>query len=177
MSTDLIASERKLFRYEWIWVKSRGAGFLNANKMPLRIHENILVFYKKCPPYSPQFTAGRPYKRTTHTYSTLYDCQKPHTTVNPTGGRYPTDVLYFPKTKESSHPTEKPVALLEYLIKTYTREGETVCDCFMGCGSTGVACVRTNRNFIGVEMQENFFIEAKQRIETAEFLNEPKQDT
>ena len=167
---DLIVSNRKWFRYEWIWQKAQGTGHLNANRMPLKIHENILIFYDKLPTYNPQKTYGHAYYRAKHYKgSTNYGKQDECETICADGSRYPTDVIKYAQcncTKEKPiHPTQKPVDLLEYLIKTYTNEGETVLDNCMGSGSTGVACVNTNRDFIGIELDENYFQIAKNRIE------------
>lgn len=173
-TTSLINAAPKLFRYEWIWQKDNLTGFLNANKMPLKCHENILVFYEKLPTYNPQFTQGEPYYKKCRKDSTNYHPGIAGITNNPSGKRYPKDIIKFniPKKAfgkgEKYHPTEKPVDLLEYMIKTYTNEGETVLDNCMGSGSTGVACVNTNRNFIGIELDENYFEIAKQRIKAAE---------
>lgn len=167
-AVDLINACRKYFRYEIIWRKTMHTGFLNANKMPLRAHENILVFYRKLPVYNPQKTKGDPYKAKYRGGATtdLYGSQKPYEINNITGDRHPHDVLVFPKSHHKSlHPTQKPVELMEWLVKTYTNDGDTVLDCFMGSGSTGVACVRNNRNFIGMELQEKYFEIAKNRIE------------
>lgn len=159
----LAMSNTKLLRYEWIWEKQQGTGHLNAKKMPMKSHENILVFYKKLPTYNPQMREGTPYKCKSGKGSTNYREQKSVITEN-AGNRYPLDVLKF-KSDKGYHPTQKPVALLEYLIKTYTNENETVLDNCMGSGSTGVACINTNRNFIGIEINKNYFDVAKKRIE------------
>lgn len=159
------ASNLKMLRYEWIWQKNMGTGFLNANKMPLKAHENILVFYSKLPTYNPQKSGGgKPYtqKQNAKKPSFNYGKHTTWTTIN-NGERYPLDVLKF-GFERGSHPTQKPVPLCEYLIKTYTNEGETVLDNCMGSGTTGVACVNTNRSFIGIELDENYFEIAKQRI-------------
>lgn len=169
---ELIMSQRKLFRYEWIWEKSLGVGFLNAKKMPLRCHENILVFYRKLPTYNPQHWFDKPYQKplwqgkVTKNYN-LLDRQEPY--ENPTGKRYPIDILQFYTASThtniiSIHPQQKPVPLLEYLIRTYTNEGELVLDATMGSGSTGVACMNTRRQFIGFELEEKFFNIAQKRI-------------
>lgn len=152
------------YKYEWIWRKSFATGFLNSKRMPLRAHENILVFYKKPPTYNPQFTQGKPYKTKNGALSPVYDENFASVETVSDGRRYPIDVLDF-KIEKGLHPTQKPVALLEYLIKTYTNEGETVLDNCMGSGSTGVACNRLNRNFIGIELNKNYFDVAKERIE------------
>lgn len=168
-SVDCVNSNRKQFRYEWIWQKSQGVGFLNANKMPLRSHENILVFYNKLPTYNPQFTSGKPYRHGENGSSSNYRELLPHSTINDNGKRFPKDILKFTSVNCSSqkkfHPTQKPVDLLEYLIKTYTNEGDLVLDNCMGSGSTGVAALNTGRNFIGMELDEHYFEVAKERIE------------
>lgn len=160
----LAVSNLKLFRYEWIWVKEQGTGHLNVNKMPLKKHENILVFYKKLPTYNPQFIKETPYKTISGRTSSNYGKQKDKVLTVNSGYRYPTDILQFSRDKEKVHPTQKPIALLEYLIKTYTNEGDLVLDNCMGSGSTGVACVNTNRCFIGIEKDKNYFEIAKERI-------------
>lgn len=158
-------SNLKLLRYEWIWEKDNGTGFLNAKKMPLKIHENILVFYKKPPCYNPQMRTGfKPYKCKQGRHSTNYGLYEQGHITESDGERYPIDIIEFKK-DSGLHPTQKPVALLEYLIKTYTNEGDVVLDNCIGSGSTGVACVHTNRNFIGIELDENYFNIAKERIE------------
>lgn len=162
---ELIKSNIKEFRYEWIYHKPNAVGFLNANRMPLRAHENILVFYKKLPTYNPQKTKGKPYlaksgNKKTKNYGKF---ETNYHTANTTGERYPIDIIKFSK-ECGLHPTQKPVALLEYLIKTYTNKGETVLDNCMGSGSTGVACINTGRKFIGMELEEKYFNIAKERI-------------
>ena len=163
-SAELVHSNLKLFKYEWIWQKDNGTGFLNAKKMPLKIHENILVFYKKLPLYNPQMRTGfKPYKCKQGRHSTNYGAYEQGHITESNGERYPIDIIKFKK-DSGLHPTQKPVELLEYLIKTYTNEGETVLDNCMGSGSTGVACVNTNRNFIGYELDEKYFEIAEKRI-------------
>lgn len=162
----LACSNLTLFRYEWIWVKQQGTGHLNAKKMPMKAHENVLVFYKKLPTYNPQMREGKPYVCKSGRGSTNYREQKSVITEN-SGFRYPLDVLSFQSDK-GLHPTQRPVALLEYLIKTYTNDGETVLDNCMGSGSTGIACINTNRNFIGIELDPTYFETAKKRLEEAE---------
>lgn len=157
-------------KYEWIWEKTAATGFLNAKKAPMKAHENILVFYKSLPIYNPQKTYGH---KPTNNYTKSND--KPDgdcygKTVSVSGGgdtsRYPRSVQVFKsdKQKEALHPTQKPVALMEYLIKTYTNEGETVLDFTMGSGTTGVAALGCSRKFIGIEMDEKYFNIAKERI-------------
>ena len=163
-SAELVHSNLKLFKYEWIWQKDNGTGFLNAKKMPLKIHENILVFYKKLPLYNPQMRTGfKPYKCKQGRHSTNYGAYEQGHITESNGERYPIDIIKFKK-DNGLHPTQKPVELLEYLIKTYTNENETVLDNCMGSGSTGVACVNTNRNFIGYELDEKYFEIAEKRI-------------
>ena len=167
-SAELVHSNLKLFKYEWIWQKDNGTGFLNAKKMPLKIHENILVFYKKLPLYNPQMRTGfKPYKCKQGRHSTNYGAYEQGHITESNGERYPIDIIEFKK-DSGLHPTQKPVALLEYLIKTYTNEGEIVLDNCMGSGSTGVACINTNRNFIGYELDEHYFQIAKERLEQHE---------
>lgn len=163
-SAELVHSNLKLFKYEWIWEKDNGTGFLNAKKMPLKIHENILVFYKKLPLYNPQMRTGfKPYKCKQGRHSTNYGAYEQGHITESNGERYPIDIIKFKK-DSGLHPTQKPVELLEYLIKTYTNENETVLDNCMGSGSTGVACVNTNRSFIGYELDEKYFEIAEKRI-------------
>ena len=164
-------SNLKLLRYEWLWIKEQGTGNLNANKMPLKQHENILVFYKKLPTYNPQKTKGKPYK-IVREYNDNEIFGKTGTkngyiTKNE-GERYPTSTLYFNRgLKDRCHPTQKPVALFEYLIKTYTNEGEAVLDNCMGSGTTAIACINTNRNYIGFELDKHYCDIANERIRKA----------
>lgn len=160
------ASNLDMLRYEWIWEKPQGTGHLNAKRMPMKSHENILVFYRHLPTYNPQWEWGRPYTSTHTGDSTNYGKQADSVTSTSDGRRYPKDVLRFgrDKTDKHLHPTQKPVALLEYLIKTYTDSGDTVLDNCMGSGSTGVACVNTSRRFIGIELDDDYFNIASQRI-------------
>jgi len=167
-TSKLINSNMKWFKYEIIWDKKLSTGFLNAKKQVLRKHENILIFYKKQCIYNPQMTAGKQYdKGISYDESSNYGKQIPVRALNETGDRYPTSIIEFSNAdrRNKQHPTQKPVPLLEYLIKTYTNEGDTVLDNCMGSGSTGVACINANRNFIGIELDENYFNIAKKRIE------------
>lgn len=159
-------SNIKMLKYELIWEKEQGTGFLNAKKMPLKSHENILIFYKKLPTYNPQMRTGfKPYVAVRNTATSNYGKQIDSVTTISNGERYPLSVLKFKRDKDRIHPTQKPVALMEYLIKTYTNEGDLVLDNCMGSGTTGVACVSLNRNFIGIELDDKYFWIAKERIE------------
>ena len=164
----LVMSNPKMFRYEWIAEKSLATGFLNAKRMPMKAHENILVFYKKLPTYNAQMTKGKPYSITRRDIGGQYLHNFESIETKNEGTRCPRDVLrdlWQPYCGgKMYHPTQKPVPLLEYLIKTYTNEGDTVLDNCMGSGSTGVACVNTERDFIGVELDENYFDIARRRI-------------
>ncbi len=165
-------SNMRQLRYEWIWEKTTATGHLNAKKMPMKAHENIMVFYDSLPTYNPQKTTGH---KPVNSYTKHQDDGEIYgkTQVGITGGgsteRYPRSVLTFPTDKQKSalHPTQKPIALLEYLIKTYSNEGDIVMDNTFGSGSTGVAAANTNRNFIGIEKDDHYFELGKVRIEAA----------
>lgn len=170
---DLVNSNRKLFRYDLVWDKVLTSGFLNAKRMPLRQHEQIAIFYKKLPTYNPQFTQGKPLhgKGTSYMDKELKNQNygQFHQTEDLRKGsteKYPTSILKFPKPHPSvaKHRTEKSIECIEYLIKTYTNEGDLVLDNCMGAGSCGIACKRSNRNFIGIELDKNYFNIAKDRI-------------
>lgn len=170
-AADLVYSNRKWFRYEWIWHKPMAVGFLNANRMPLRAHENILVFYEKLPKYHPQKTLGKPYVNNgCAAQSANYGKYFSVPSISLDGARFPIDVIRFSNANSAKkiHQTEKPIDLLEYMIRTYTDEGETVLDSCMGSGSCGVACRHLGRNFIGIEKDAGYFEAAKKRIEEAE---------
>lgn len=177
-AVDLINANRKMFRYEWVWSKPKAVGFLNANKMPLRAHENVLVFYRALPTYNPQFSTGKPYTRRQkdEPFGGVYHGRRESITVNDGNRYYPRDVIQFAqpvpnsKTERRIHPTQKPVALMEFLVKTYTNEQETVLDATMGSGSTGVACINSRRRFIGFETDKTFFDAARERLQRAENL-------
>lgn len=158
-------SNLKMLKQEWIWRKEGGTGFLNAKKAPLKNHENVMVFYSKPGIYNPQMRMGfKPYTCVKGGETENYNPSGEVTTVSD-GSRYPLTVLDFARDKNKMHPTQKPVALMEYLIRTYTHEGMTVLDNCMGSGTTGVACVNTGRNFIGIEMDAGYFQVAKDRID------------
>lgn len=171
-AAELIQSNLKCFKYVWIWYKHYTRGFLNAKKQPLRTTEQIAVFYKKQCTYNPQMRKGK--LRQKGNSSKQRGCYGKYKAINAVNDTYyPTDILDFVGVSnlKTQHPAQKPVPLLEYLIKTYTNEGETVLDNCMGSGSTGVACVNTNRNFIGIELDEHYFQIAKERIEKAGVKN------
>lgn len=163
------APKKMPYRYSWIWHKTMAAGFLNSHRAPLRAYETLYVFYKHLPTYNPQMRYGfKPYERRNDP-----NCSKNYHSFGVTisksnGERYPIDVINFSNADNhnSVHPTQKPVDLLEYIIKTYTNEGDMVLDNTMGSGSTGVAAVKNNRRFIGMEMNEEYFKIAKERIES-----------
>ena len=174
-AVDLINANRKMFRYEWVWEKSLACGFFNANKMPLRAHENILVFYRRLPTYNPQFRTGKAYSRA-HMDAAgggVYRKRKGAITVNDGSHYYPRDVVKFTsvqslrKTEPRYHPTQKPIALMKFLVETYTNECEFILDATMGSGSTGVAAVSCGRKFIGFEKEKNFFDISCKRIAEA----------
>jgi site-specific DNA-methyltransferase (adenine-specific) len=173
-TSALVMSNVEMFKYTWVWVKNKKTGFLNAKKQPLRQVEDVVVFYKKQPTYIPQKTHGhKPVNSFTKHTSDGSTMGK--TKIGITGGgqtdRYPSNVLTIPVVNNDNsngdkfYPTQKPVALFEYLIKTYTLKGETVLDNCMGSGSTGVACKRLKRNYIGIEKNFEGFTIAKNRIE------------
>jgi site-specific DNA-methyltransferase (adenine-specific) len=174
-SSKLRVSNLQDYKYDWIWRKPRGTGYLNAKKQPLRDVENISVFYKKQCVYNPQFTKGEPYStlkggkisRVSKSGETTYGKYMIGAEFrnDNSGFRYPKQVIEFGVVERNTvHPTQKPVPLLEYLIKTYTNESDTVLDNCMGSGSTGIACLNTGRNFIGIEMDNDYFSSAKKRI-------------
>lgn len=162
------ASNIEDLRYEWIWQKESGSGHLNAKKAPMKNHENVLVFYSSPSVYNPQMRQGfKPYTQAQgKTKSQNYGAQTGAVTVSD-GSRYPLTVIEFARDKAKVHPTQKPVALMEYLIKTYTNEGEVVLDFTMGSGTTGVAARQTGRRFIGIERDEGYFDIAEARIMAA----------
>lgn len=166
----LTCSNLPMFKYSLVWEKTTATGHLNAKKMFMRAHEDLLVFYKKPPTYNPQMTHGHERKTANNVdrgklQSDVYGSEKGITSYSSTS-RYPRSVIKTSTDKQKSklHPTQKPVALMEYLIKTYTNEGETVLDFTMGSGSTGVAAKNLSRSFIGIELDDNYFEIAKERI-------------
>lgn len=162
---DVANSNREWLRYEWIWEKTTPTGFLNANRMPMKVHENILVFYDVLGTYNPQ-GLGYGKKQLCGSHSMCYDSDSNYAGGDSFWGakNYPRDILRYGKDPESEHPTQKPVALFEYLIRTYTNEGETVLDNCMGSGTTAVACIRSGRHYIGFEINEDYCRLAQERI-------------
>lgn len=171
----LVSSQLKNYKYEWMWVKNLKTGNLNARRMPMGGHETIQVFYKKPPTYNPQkrertteVKAGNKFNSKTENYgkqSELYvdrqsDLINPDTVIK--------GINCVHNSSGKVHPTQKPVELMEYLIRTYSNEGETILDFTMGSGSTGVACVNTNRNFIGIELDKDYFEIVNKRIKEAQ---------
>ena len=175
-TSKLINSNINNFRYEWVIEKDNATGFLNARRMPLKAHDNVVVFYDKLPLYNPQFTEGKPYKVNHHNNSPNYKhFNGEYQSINSDGKRFPRDVVKFNTKIQNGtvHPTQKAVNVLEYFIQTYTNEGETVLDSCMGSGSTGVACMNLNRDFVGIEKEPEYFNIAKDRILKAKKENLP----
>lgn len=177
-SSKMRMSNLKDYKYDWIWRKPRGTGHLNVKRQPMRDFENIMVFYKKQCTYNPQYTKGEPYSALkggkiskiseagVTTYGKFMNGAEYRNDNN--GFRYPKQVIEFGVVERNTlHPTQKPVELCEYLIKTYTNEGDTILDNCMGSGTTGVAAINLNRNFIGIELDKKYFEIAKERIENA----------
>lgn len=164
-------SNLKNLRYEIIWEKEKGTGFLNAKKMPLKNHENVLVFYRELPTYNPQFEKGKPYKCKQGRNSSNYnkDSSIEVLTIND-GFRYPKSVWKIPRDNDKLHPTQKPVALFEKLIKSYTNEGDLVLDNCIGSGTTAIACLNTKRRFFGIEKDEGYYNMTLERIKNYEHL-------
>lgn len=161
----LTCSNLEMFRYEWIWKKTKATGHLNAKRMPMKTHEQVLVFYRKSVKYEPQGTkrcdkiVKRGSNGCNYGKSGVLNIQ--------TVEGYPRSIQLFKSAGRTLHPTQKPVALMEYLIKTYTNEGETVLDFTMGSGTTGVACKNLGRDFIGIEKDDKYFEIARERIGSA----------
>ena len=159
-------SNLPMLRYEWIWEKTNATGFLNAGKMPLKAHENILVFYNKLPTFNPQKSKGHKKKTATRegVNSDIYG--NGSVTTYDSTERHPRDVVVFKSDKQISsiQCTQKPVALLEYILKSYSNEGDECLDFCMGSGSLGIACENLNRKFTGIEKDLNNFLKAKERL-------------
>lgn len=171
-TAQLMMSNPKIWRYNLIWKKgNRSTGFLNANRMPLRCHEDIVVFYKSLPTYNPQMFKGKPnHTRNVHSSVKNNRCygDMSQLPTKITEWKYPISVIDIDKEhKDQFHPTQKPVSLIEWLIKTYSNNGELILDNTMGSGTTAVACVNTNRKFIGMELDDKYFYIACKRVEEA----------
>ena len=166
-TSALVMSNVKMFKYEWIWEKHQGTNPMSAKISPLKSHENVLVFSKNKTIYNPQMEKGKPYSgfNSEKTQSEVYGGGKSVHRDNQEGTRYPKTIIRFTKDKgKRVHPTQKPVALFEYLIKTYTNEGDLVLDNTAGSGTTGVACKNTNRNYILIEKEPEYCDIIKQRV-------------
>jgi site-specific DNA-methyltransferase (adenine-specific) len=171
-TSALVSSNPGMFRCEWIWNKENAANFANANKQPLKQHESVLVFGKGQTPYYPIKTQGAANHKQGNA---MKSAQREGFLISnrakddQSGLKHPKTILNFPRHSSQCkfHPNEKPVPLLEYLVKTYTLENDTVLDSTMGSGSTGVACVNTGRNFVGIEQDPTYFGTAKMRVENA----------
>ncbi len=167
-TTTLINSNRKAFRYDLVWDKIRPVGFLNANRQPMRVHEQVIIFCRRpgLSLYDPQFTAGSPYRSAPRLRAHgVYRQSSPIETINP-GRRHPTSILRYAKPTQPRrlHPTEKPVALLNWLVRSYSRSGHTVLDPFMGSASTGEAALAAGRRYIGIERDRTIFRTAFDRL-------------
>lgn len=171
-TATLGCSNLEELRYSWVWEKTQPTGFLNAKRMPMKAHEDILVFYRKLPVYNPIKTSGHrrvvstAYQKSVCRTADIYQDYTDFKDYDSTE-RYPRSVVRYKSDKQltSLHPTQKPVALLEYLIATYTNEGDAVMDFAMGSGSTAIACLRTGRKFVGIEIDHQYFEITEKRIE------------
>ena len=168
-TTKLINSNIENFKYIWVWNKKKSSTALLAKIQPLKIHEDIVVFYKKKPLYKPQMTKGKPRKDPMNNISNgeAFDGRSVIRGYNNSEGLYyPKSILEISNANQNNkiHPTQKPVALFEYLIKTYTNEGDTVLDNCMGSGTTAIACINTKRNYIGFELDEEYYRASIERI-------------
>lgn len=163
-TSALVMSALDLFKYQWVWRKPTGTGFLNAKKQPLRNHEDVLVFYAKQPTYNPQFTEGKPYRQKQGSGTANYGAVRDEYETVSDGKRYPLSVVDFTQGDKKVHPTQKPVALMEYLIRTYTNPGDVVLDNCAGSGSTGVAALQSGRQFIGIERELEYWLIAHARL-------------
>jgi len=167
-TTMLIASNIDMFKYSWIWEKPHAKGFFNANKRPMVAHEDVLVFYRKQPTYNPQKTSGHKLKQALkkkELVSDVYGNSVRDITYSSTE-RYPRSVQIFKQDTQKSklHPTQKPLGMMEYFVKTYSNKGDIVLDFTMGSGTTGVAALDTGRKFIGIEKNKDYFEIAEERI-------------
>ncbi len=167
-TTTVAASNLGQLKTEWIWEKPQGTGFLNCRKYPLKKHENILVFCDRTPPYHPQKSIGhRVYSTKQKAKTSNYGHFESVPTINTDGSRYPTTLLTF-QNDRGLHPTQKPVALIEYLIRTYTEPNAVILDCCIGSGTTAIAAINTDRQFIGIERDPEYHAIATERIAAAQ---------
>ncbi|OQA94066.1 MAG: Modification methylase MboII [Bacteroidetes bacterium ADurb.Bin217] len=181
-SSLLRTSNIKMYRHEWIWYKDKSGNFMNCKFEPMKVHENIMIFGKKKGTYNPIMELRneknkRNNKPRTNT-SNIIHTQEFYTEKSRGNSdyKYPTSIKYFNSVRNGLHPTQKPVDLCEYLIKTYTNEGELVLDNCIGSGTTAVACINTNRNFIGIEKDEQIFNTAVNRINKTKQVNDAFHD-
>ena len=167
-TSTLVMSNPAMFKYEWIWEKNKAGNFLNAKKQPLKVHENVLVFAKGQTVYNPQFWYSTPYKRWNTQKAvdkqTNYNQHKCNVVKSEDGRRYPLSTIKVNRHERPIHPTQKPLGLFEYLIKTYTNEGEVVLDNCIGVGTTAVAAKNTSRHFIGMEIDKKYCRDAEERL-------------
>ena len=166
----LIQSNEKWFKYDIVWQKNKTLGFFNVNKMPLRTHEMIYIFYQKRGTYNPQKTKGKPYKTKKKKKGNIGIYGKDgedykRTPIDNKGDRFPVSIIKFDNPKKSIHKTQKPLGILEWIIKTYSNENDLVLDFTMGSGSTIEACINTNRKYIGIEKDKDIYLIAKDRID------------
>lgn len=176
-SSQLVMSNPKWFKYDWVWEKDNGTGHLNAKKQPLRKHEQILIFYNKQPTYNPQFTEGTAYtQKRGKLNSTNYGSQADGVVTVNSGYRYPTTVLRFNRDKDKLHPTQKPVALFEYLISTYTNAGDLVLDNCCGSGTTAIASRNLGRNWICMDSDLAYCQMTRERLQVPS-SNLPEQSS
>jgi len=167
-ATDLINSNRESFRYDLIWYKALGTGHLNCNRMPMRNHEHILVFYKKLPTYNPQKSIGVMRRKGSDNDDTTTNYGKFKGVVSVNNTYHPQSVIDLTngdRTKENQHPTQKPLSLFEYLLKTYSNKGDLICDPFMGSWTTARACKDLGRDFIGFELSEEYCKVGEKRLQ------------
>lgn len=172
----LVLSNLKMFKYEWIWEKEMGTGHLNSKFAPLKKHENILIFSQSSACfvknknhamiYNPQMIDGKPYKCKSGRASSNYDAKNMTSVITENNGlRYPCDIIKFQRDKEKIHPTQKPVDLVAYFIRTYSNKGDIILDNCIGSGTTAIACIRENRHFIGFEKDETYWKKSLERIQ------------
>lgn len=178
-TAHMMMTNTKMWRYNLIWEKDRPSGFLNANRMPLRSHEDIMVFYKRLPTYNPQFVKGKPYhsmgtkfREDVHQNNNYGNFTRSGHTNLPSENKHPRSVIYFPRPHPPLHPTQKPVELYEYLIKTFTNKDELVLDSTMGVGTVALAAMNTKRKYIGIEENEEYYIIAQKQVK--ERLTNPR---